>query len=177
MKRYVMAAMAAFLLAGSVSAQMQHPTPAPELKKLDYFVGTWNSEAEMKPSPFGPGGKVTGTDHCEWMQGNYFLIIHSTFSSQTMGNGVEYAVLGYDTNKNQYTYASYNSEGEHEVATGTLDAEGKVWTWYSSPDAPEPMKWRYIETVLSPTSYAVKFEMSKDGNTWSTLMEAKVTKQ
>jgi hypothetical protein len=39
------------------------------------------------------------------------------------------------------------------------------------------MKWRYIETILSPTSYTIKFEMSQDGNTWSTVMDGKATKQ
>jgi hypothetical protein len=168
---------ASLFLAAAASAQMQRPTPAPELKKLDYFSGTWNVEAEMKPSPFGPGGKMTGTDRTEWMQGNFFMVIHSTYSSQSMGSGTGYGFLGYDAQKKQYTYEAFNSDGEHEVATGTPDAEGKVWTWYSSGDGPSPMKWRYTETVLSPASYAMKFEMSKDGNAWSSVMEGKATKQ
>lgn len=168
---------ALLVFAAAASAQMQRQTPAPELKKLDYFAGTWTVDADMKPSSFGPGGKMTSTDHVEWMQGNFFMIIHSKFSSQSMGSGVEYAVLGYDSNKKQYTYESFNSDGEHEVATGTPDAEGKVWTWYSSSEGPSPMKWRYTETILSPTSYSIKFEMSPDGNTWSSVMEGKATKQ
>lgn len=182
MKRYVVTvAFAALLFAALAPAQMQRPAPAPELKKLEYFVGNWNAEADMKPSSFGPGGKITETYHVQWMQGNFFLIMHSTFSSQTMGSGVEYAVFGYDANKKQYTYESFNSDGEHEVATGNPDADGKVWTWYSttrsSPDTPGPMKWRYTETILSPTSYSMKFEMSQDGKTWSSIMEGKAAKQ
>jgi hypothetical protein len=178
MKSYILtAASAALLFAGIGSAQMQHAAPAPELKKLDYFAGSWNVDADMKPSSFGPGGKMTGNDHYEWMQGNYFLIIHSTYSSQTMGSGIEYAVIGYDTNKKQYTYESFNSEGEHDSATGTPDADGKVWTWYSAPEISGPMKWRFTQTILSPTSYTIKFEMSKDGANWSAVMDGKVTKQ
>lgn len=178
MKRKLLTgALAAALFAAIVSAQMRPPAPAPELKKLDYFAGDWSIEANMKASSFGPGGKMTGTDHIEWMQGNFFMIIHSKFSSQSMGNGVEYAVMGYDSNKKQYTYESFNSAGEHEVATGTPDTDGKVWTWYSSPDTPGPMKWRYVETVLSPTSYTIKFDMSQDGKTWSSVMDGTATKQ
>jgi hypothetical protein len=178
MKRHLLtAATAALIFTASVSAQMQHPAPAPELKKLDYFVGTWNVDADMKPSPFGPGGKTTGTDHYEWMQGNYFLIIHSTYSSQSMGSGIEYAVIGYDTKKKQYTYESFSSDGEHDIATGTPDADGKVWTWYSASEVSGPTKWRFTQTILSPTSYTIKFEMSKDATNWSTVMDGKVTKQ
>jgi hypothetical protein len=32
---------------------MTPPTPAPELKKLDYFTGTWGSEAIISPGPLG----------------------------------------------------------------------------------------------------------------------------
>jgi Protein of unknown function (DUF1579) len=178
MKRHLItAASTALLFAGIASAQMQHPAPAPELKKLDYFAGTWNFDANMKASPMGPGGTMTGTDHYEWMQGNYFLIVHSKYSSASMGSGVGYGVLGYDTNKKQYTYESFNSDGEHEVATGSPDADGKVWTWYSAGDTGGPMKWRYTETILSPTSYTIKFEMSQDGTTWSSVMDGKATKQ
>lgn len=169
-------AIASLLFTGSVSAQMQRPAPAPELKKLEYFAGMWKMDAETKPSSFGPGGKLTGTDHIQWMEGNFFMIIHSKFSSQAMGDGVEYAVMGYDSKKKQYTYESFNSAGEHEVATGTLDSEGKVWTWYSAPDTGGPMKWRYTETVLSPASYTIKFEMAPDGTSWSSVMEGKATK-
>jgi hypothetical protein len=178
MKRnLVTGATAAMVFAAAAFAQMQPPAPAPELKNLEYFVGSWATSSDMKPSSFGPGGKIIGKDHIEWMQGNFFLIIHSTFSSQVMGDGVEYAVMGYHSNKHVYTYESFNSAGEHEVATGTLDADGKVWTWYSSPDTAGPMKWRYTETVLSPTSYAIKFEISQDGKTWSSVMDGKATKE
>jgi hypothetical protein len=164
------------LFAAALDAQMR-PTPAPELKKLDYFAGTWKVDADMKPSSFGPGGKMSGTDTVEWMQGNFFLVIRSTYSSQAMGSGTGYGFLGYDAQKKQYTYEAFNSDGEHEIATGTPDADGKVWTWYSSADAPGPMKFRYTETIVSPASYKMKFEMSKDGNNWSNVMEGTATKQ
>lgn len=174
MKRLVLP-VSAVLFAASLSAQMPRPTPAPELKKLDYFVGTWKVESELKPGAFGPGGKISGKDHIQWMEGNFFLIIHTEFASPSLGNGVEYSLIGYDSRNKQYTYSSFNSSGEHEVATGHLDAGGKVWTWDSAPGSEGP-RWRYTETVLSPTSYAVKFEIS-NATAWSTVMEATATRQ
>jgi len=40
----------------------------------------------------------------------------------------------------------------------------------------QKMKGRYTAKVLLPTSYAVKFELSPDGKSWSTVMEGKTTK-
>src|SRR5207248_7827664 len=36
-------------IASSSRAQMETPKPAPELKKLDYFAGTWSAEGDIKP--------------------------------------------------------------------------------------------------------------------------------
>jgi hypothetical protein len=55
-----------FLLAAlSVQSQMPMPKPGAELKKLDYFVGTWTMDGDLKPGPMGPGGKMTGTERIE----------------------------------------------------------------------------------------------------------------
>ena len=51
----------------SSPAQMEMPKPAPELSKVAYFAGNWNSEGEMKPGPMGPGGKMTMTEQNKWM--------------------------------------------------------------------------------------------------------------
>src|SRR5947209_17657756 len=81
MKRTSIAALVAALLCAVLAAAQdspQVPKPAPELQKLNYFNGTWKMEGDMKPSPFGPGGKFTGTEHNEWMAGKFFLVSHST---------------------------------------------------------------------------------------------------
>ena len=49
------------LVSASVWAQMA-PKPGPEVKKLDYFVGTWSVEGTIAQGPWGAGGKFTTTD-------------------------------------------------------------------------------------------------------------------
>jgi hypothetical protein len=46
------------------------------IKRLSYFIGTWNLEAFMKASPFGPVGKMTGTHRNEWAPDNLSVILH-----------------------------------------------------------------------------------------------------
>jgi|SRR5208283_5053176 len=74
-----------FLCAAAFAQAPQVPQPAPELKKLDYFAGTWKTDADMKPSPYGQGGKLTITNKFEWMQGNFFMVIHTNWSGGGMG--------------------------------------------------------------------------------------------
>ncbi len=49
------------------------PKPGPELKRLGYFEGKWTAEGEQKANPFGPAGKFTSKDTCEWILDGFFL--------------------------------------------------------------------------------------------------------
>ena len=54
--------------------------PGPEVKKLDYFVGSWMIEGVIGQGAVGAGGKVSSTDTTEWMSGNFFGEGHSDFN-------------------------------------------------------------------------------------------------
>jgi hypothetical protein len=163
------------LAAAAAFAQEGMPKPGAEHKKLDYFVGNWTSDADMKPSPMGPGGKFVATEHTEWMEGGYFVVIHSSYKSTAMGNGSGVAFMGYDFQDKVYTYDEFNSSGEHNHSTGTLD--GDTLTWLSDIKAgPQTVKGRFTMKLLPPDAYAYKFEVSADGKAWSLIMEGKDTK-
>jgi len=164
-----------FAAAVSAQAQMQMPKPGPELKKFDYFVGSWILEGDTKASPFGPAGKWSGTETLKWMDGGFFLVSHSTFKSDSMGNGSGVAYMGYDVNDKMYTYDEFNTMGEAEHSKGMV--EGDTWTWTNDEKMNgQTIKGRFSMKILSPTSYTMKFEMSQDGTNWNTIMEGKATK-
>ena len=165
------------LLGVALSARVQTETtrPAPELKKLDYFAGTWTTEGEIKPGPIGSGGKFTGTNRVQWMDGAFFLVTHSEFKG-AMGKGAETSYMGYSGIDKMYTYDSFNTLGEADHAKGNLD--GDTWTWQSETRmGSQTMKGRLTIKMLSATAYNFKFEMSPDGTTWNTVLEGKDTKK
>lgn len=162
-------------IASSAEVPTETPKPAPELKRLDYFAGAWSTEGEIKPGPMGPGGKFTGTNHVEWMDGGFFLVTRSEFDG-AMGKGAETAYMGYDVDDRTYTYDSFNTLGEADHARGSLD--GDTWTWRSETRmAAETTKGRLTIKVLSPTTYRFRFEVSPDGTTWTTILEGKTTRK
>jgi hypothetical protein len=166
----------AFFAVTLLKAQMGPPTPAPELKKLDFMTGDWTAEGTVNPGPGMPGGKFSETTHADWMEGNFFLVEHSDFDMTGMGKGKELAVLGYDPDRKVYTYHAFNTVGEAGDSTGTVD--GDTWTWTSDEHfGGKIMKGRYTMKVLSPTSYTMKYELSPDGKNWTTAMEGKSTKK
>jgi hypothetical protein len=176
MKRASAIAIATMLLIAAASAQPPAAKPGPEHKKLDYFTGNWTAEGDMKPGPMGPGGKVTASEDSKWMDGGYFVVIHSAFKGGATGDVTGTAYLGYDPQEKVYTYDEFNSMGEVVHAKGTL--EGDTWTWTNEMKmGPQTMKGRFTEKIVSPTSYTYKFEVSPDGTNWSLVMDGKQTKK
>lgn len=175
MMRNVYSALSALLLV-SVCAAQSMPKPSAELKRLSYFAGTWKVDGKMDPAPGMPqGGTMSSTDKAMWDFGGFFLVTRADFTGGMAGKEVSY--MGYDAQKKQYTYDAYNSMGQTDHATGTVN--GKIWTWMSETSMEgKPMKMRGTVTEDSPTQYSMKFESSTDGGkTWSPSFEATAMKQ
>jgi hypothetical protein len=163
------------LLTAVAVAQMPAPKPAPELKKLDVFAGSWTLDGTMKPGAMGPGGAMTESETCQWMEGGFYLVCHSDYKS-SMGNGVGLSVMGYSADDKAYTYREFNSFGEFDDSRGTLD--GDTWTWTNDEKmGGMTMKGRFIIKMTSATSYTFTFDMSQDGTKWSTVMDGKASKK
>ena len=165
------------LLTASAWAQVA-PKPGTEVKKLDYFVGSWTIEATIGQGPWGAGGKFSSTDITEWMPGNFFVESHSDFKMppELGGDGKATSYMGYETNENMYTYDEFNSQGRREISKGAVS--GDTWTWTSTANYDgQEIKQKMTMKVLSPASYSLKFEISMDGTTWMTFMEGKATKK
>lgn len=179
MKRVSLAVLVAYCaLLTVVSLQAQAPPPpAAELQKLDFLTGHWVGEGTFVMGPPGtPATKWTETSDGEWMDGKYFLVEHSDMDLGPMGKGKEMAVYGYDSDNKVYTYAAFDSKGEAERSTGTVN--GDTWTWASEEHfGGQTMKSRFTMKVLSPTSYTMKYELSQDGTTWMTAVEGTATKK
>jgi hypothetical protein len=161
-------------LAAAAAAQMDTPKPGPELKKIDYFTGSWTLDGDVKASAMGPAGKVTENEMCSWMDGNFFLICKVDFKS-TMGSGNGMSIMGYSADDKIYTYREFNSWGEFTDSKGSLD--GDTWTWTSDEKMDKmTMKGRFTMKIVSPTAYNFTFEMSQDGTKWTNVMDGKAAK-
>ena len=97
-------------------AQTPVPTPDPELKKMQAFSGDWTYEGEAKPTPFGPGGKFSGEQHCEWILNGFALQLSAVEKS---ANGTVRS-LEIDT---------YDPRTRTFSSTDTTTAEGGIGEW------------------------------------------------
>jgi hypothetical protein len=122
----------------------------------------------------GPGGKMTETYKCQWMEGGFFLVCHTDFKG-SMGSGVGTYYMGYSADDKAYTYREFNSWGEFTDAKGSVDAD--TWSWINDMKMGSMnMKGRFTMKILSPTSYNFSYETSLDGAKWTLVMDGKATK-
>ena len=163
------------LVAGAAMAQQAPPKPGPEVKRLAVFEGKWTGEGDMKPSPWGPGGKISSKDECTWSDGGWQLVCKGS-STGAMGNMSATNVMGWNGEEKAYKFMGYDSMGMMTMAKGTVS--GNTWTW-SGQDmmAGKTIHSRYTVVETSPTSYTFKWETSEDGKTYATMMDGKATKK
>jgi Protein of unknown function (DUF1579) len=173
MKR-IIGVLAVLVLTLGVSARAQAPTQGPEVKRLGFFIGTWKEVGTAHlGSMQGPEGKITSTTKYEWLPGEFFVVGHSD-TMTSMGANREMSVMGWDDAKKIYTYHSFDSDGEADEATGTLN--GDIWSWTTDNMGGAPIKVRLMIKEVSKTEYTFKMEVSQDGSTWITAIESTSTK-
>jgi len=161
-----------FVGLGLAQAPAGPPKPGPEHQKMAYFAGSWESEADMKPSPFGPGGKFTYTQTCEWFDGNFALVCHTEGKTQPV-KGL--SIMTWDTAAKTYTYFETNSMGQGLFSRGTV--EGDTWTWNSeSKMNGKPVMTRFTLKQVSADACMYKFEMGAPGEPLKLMMDGRQTR-
>jgi hypothetical protein len=167
------------IMASSVTgvvAQGPPQKPGPEHKKLEYFVGKWTSIGEMKPSPFGPAGKLTMNDTCDWFQGGFAVLCNSQGTGPT-GPTKSIGVMGYSADQKVYTYYGLDNTAMSMTTIPKGTVQGDTWTYTDEGTmGGQPYKSRYVLKIASPTSYTFKWETLGPDKKWMPIMEGTSTK-
>jgi hypothetical protein len=146
------------------------PKPGPEHKKLEYFLGKWTVEGEIKANEYVPAGKAVSTETATLGPGGFYV------ESRNEGQlGTRLAIIAYDSHAKVYTSYYANSVGLVGVGTGTVN--GNTWTWMVEDKyAGKSVKGRTTVTILSPTESTSKYEMADGKGGYTTIVEGKATK-
>jgi hypothetical protein len=177
-KDIAVAASVLFTFAFGATVFAQAPSgplkPGPEQQKLAYFAGKWASEGETKPNSFGPSGKFSYTQTCEWFSGGFALVCH-TDTKTVAGTVTELSIMGYDPGEKTYVYFETNNFGENLFARGT--EEGGTWTWTNeSKMNGKALHARFTMKQVSADAATYTFEMSAGDEPLKVIMEGKQTR-
>jgi hypothetical protein len=151
----------------STKAPQQPPKPDPAFKRLDAFVGKWNTQGQIKESPFGPAGKIIGTDTYEWLSGGFFLI-HRVNVRMGDQRNESIEIIGYDASSKTYPMHSFDSQGNSIVMQASV--VGDTWTFTG-----ESMRFTGAFSD-DGKSISGKWEYLSDDSNWHHWMDVKLTK-
>ena len=160
-----------FTALSPAQAPPEGPKPGPEHKKLEYFLGTWKVETEIKANEYVPAGKTVGTETDTLGPGGFYV------ESRAEGGQLptRFGFMAYDSHAKAYTSYYASSVGLVGAATGSVS--GNAWTWMVEDKfAGKAVKGRTTITTLSPTQYTIKYEMADEKGGYTTIVEGKATK-
>lgn len=132
----------------SAEAYMKAMSPGEPHKKLDTFVGTWETTVSMWMAPGTEPSKNSGVSENRWVLGGRQL--EQRFKGTFMGMPFEgLGYTGYDNVRKQYvgTWMDNFSTGVM-VSTGSIGADGKTFTFTGTSSDPMTGKDAPIEEKL-----------------------------
>ncbi len=134
-----------------MKAWMAAAMPGEAHKKLEPMVGSFTVATKMWMDPTKPPEESTGTTESKWVLGGRFVEQH--VDGTAMGqpfNGI--GMTGYDNYKKKYVGSWADSMGTMIMtSTGTADASGKKFTFWSTMDdvvLKKPTKVKGVLTVV-----------------------------
>jgi len=159
------------------------PTDQMPPPNMAYFLGTWSFEWNVPESPFGPAGKVKGTE-------TYKKAAGGDYESEIVGEGPLGAFKGratttYNEKERTVTRSETGLFGVSLVKSGPIGGDlGGYYTifWETAPITKDgkTIKLKGKTQMLSPAHYRLMVQISVDGgpytnfgNPWFTKTEAK----
>lgn len=174
-KMSIRSAVAVILFCGSTALSLaqappEGPKPGPEHKKLEYFLGTWKLETEIKPNGYVPAGKGVSTQTNTLGPGGFS--VESRWEGQIPRTD---GIIAYDSHGQVYTEFYVSSVGLVGTATGTVN--GNTWTWMIEDKwSGQAVKGRTTITIQSASQFTSKYEMLEPNGHYVTIVEGTATK-
>ena len=138
---------------------------------MEYFVGTWKTEGEIKANEFVPAGKSVTTETYTLGPGGFYLEVDRPQGRIPRTQGIS----AYDSHAKVYTTFYANSAGL--VGTGTGTVNGNTWTWMIEDTfAGKAIKGRTTITIKSASQFSIKYEMADRNGRYITITEGTSTK-
>jgi hypothetical protein len=190
MKRWIMVALAAVIVAGSAAAEdgaensdpaaemamMQemmekYGSPGPEHAYMEPFVGAWTYTTKAWMMPDTDPMSSTGTCEYAWIHGGRFMS-HSIKGNMMGMPFTGTGMMGYDRYKNELFSLWMDSMGTGMmVSRGSVSDDGKTFTLIGHYDdywTGHDNKWtKTVMTVHGPDSHQLEmYVKGEDGEPW-----------
>jgi hypothetical protein len=138
---------------------------------LEYFLGTWKTEGEIKENGYVPPGKSVSTQTCILGPGGFFVDCRAEGEKFPR----THYIIAYDSQAKLYTQFYASDVGLVGGGTGTVD--GNTWTWMLEDKwLGKAFKGRTTITVKSASQFTAKYEYLDPNGSYATITEGTATR-
>jgi Protein of unknown function (DUF1579). len=135
-------------------------------KRLQVFVGKWNTKGQTKAGAGGEAMIITGTDSYEWLPGGFFLLHQwEVRIGSEESKGIE--VIGYDEKTRSYPTYSFDNQGN--IGTYQASIHDGKWAFRSRSERATVQFSEDGNTITANWEHL-------DGLNWQPWMEVKLKK-
>jgi hypothetical protein len=140
-----------------VMAQTDDPT-----KKLDVFLGKWQSEGTFSDTALSHAGKVSSNIECRRSPQANFLVCEQQIT-QSSGKSLQLSIYSYNAKDGNYTISSMAGPGA-QPWNGTVIINGNLWTYPGGFEKDgKKIQIRTTNDFSVPGTEVFKTEFSEDG--------------
>ena len=117
--------LAAFGFSTQLTCSAESTEQPPDRNVLDRWLGTWYSNADIKPSAWVPEGKQQAeVRNVEWiLNGRFLQVTYRSDDHETR------QILRYEANSKKFQKWIFDTYGGTSFWTGSWDEKSKAMTW------------------------------------------------
>jgi hypothetical protein len=176
MRRILIACALLVGVAAVARAEDKAPAPGPDTERLGFFVGKWKTTGEMKETAFGPGGKFTAKESCEWFSGKFSLVCKSKGKGPT-GPTEGLGIMAYNSEEKVYVYYGVDNGPMAMTTVPRGSFADDAWSYEDeSKMGGQMVKSRYVMKKTGKKSYTSSWSIQGPDGQWKTVMEATSTR-
>jgi hypothetical protein len=168
----------AVVTAGTLALASDHltvPTVAPELTKMDVWVGTWESKTQVMTTPYSEAASVTSEMTCAWSPHHGFILCDHLMNNPS---GVSNSLSVYTYDEANKTYKFFGVDKDASPREVPMQVKGNIWSFGTEvQNQDKTIMFLTNDEFLSDKVMHFRTEFSEDnGRNWKELNQGQLTK-
>jgi hypothetical protein len=157
------------------SDHLEVPKIAPEITKMDVWVGTWESKTEVMTTPYSEAASVTSEMTCAWSPHHGFILCDHLMNSPT---GVSNSLSVYTYDETGKTYKFFGVDKDASPREIPMQVKGNVWSFGTEvQNQDKTIMFLTNDEFVSDKVMHFRTEFSDDnGRNWKELNQGQLTK-
>ena len=150
------------------------PKIAPEISKMDVWVGTWESQTQVMTTPYSEAASMTSEMTCTWSPHHGFILCDHLMNGPT-GISNSLSVYTYDDSQDLQVLRRQQRRFPREVP---MQVKGNVWSFGTEvQNQDKTIMFLTNDEFLSDKVMHFRTEFSEDnGRNWKELNQGQLTK-